>query len=202
MCSLLDRMRFYVPRIRAVKHEPNCDEIVTKKGEACVRRSAAASIIARKSIEVLRRNIESKRGPMLALYMILVAVHIVALVVTGILWTIIDLVPKSGLRHNFRDIRAVHFGSLYLVPWLLGLAWAFERLGVPALHQAAFPLGLGLLIAFSSVAYVFPRPPGLDPFYYWTRGWALVLSMIGLAGLVICLIWTAVVLVLYALHLE
>jgi hypothetical protein len=66
-----------------------------------------------------------------ALYFILAAVHVIALVVTGALWTVIDLVPKSGLRPRFRDIRAVHFGSLYLVPWFLGLAYAFRRLNVP-----------------------------------------------------------------------
>jgi hypothetical protein len=136
---------------------------------------------------------------MLALYMVLVAVHLVALVVTGILWTIIDLVPKTELRKNFRDIRAVHFGSLYLVPILLGLAWAFERLQVPAWHQAFFPAGLGLLVFFSGLGYVFPRPAGIDPFYYWTKGWALVLAMIGLVCLVVCLLWTAGVLVIYSM---
>jgi hypothetical protein len=138
---------------------------------------------------------------MQALYLILVAVHIVALVVTGILWTTIDLVPGSRLRPHFRDIRAVHFGSLYLVPWLLGLCWAFERLGVPPWHQVFFPAGLGLLILFTGIAYMFPRQADLDPFYYWTQGWALVLSMIGLACLVFCLLWTATVLVLYAVAL-
>jgi hypothetical protein len=136
---------------------------------------------------------------MLALYVVLAAVHIAAVAVTGMLWTVIVLVPKSALRPHLRDIRAVHFGSLYLTPWLLGLAWAFERLGVPAVHQAFFPAGLGLLILFTGVAYLFPRPEGLDPFYFWTRGWALVLSLIGLACLVIALLWTATVLVLYAL---
>jgi hypothetical protein len=135
---------------------------------------------------------------MQALYFVLVAVHLVAIVVTGILWTIIDLVPKSSLRQNFRDIRAVHFGSLYLVPILLGLAWAFDRLAVPWWHQVFFPAGLGALIFFAGVAYLFPRPPGLDPFYYWTRGWALVLSMIGLACLAGAILWTAGVLVFYA----
>jgi hypothetical protein len=137
---------------------------------------------------------------MQALYFIMVAVHIVALVVTGILWTIIDLSPHSNLRPHFRDIRAVHFGSLYLVPWLLGLNWAFKELHVPDWHQVFFPAGLGLLILFTGVAYLFPRPPGLDPFYYWTRGWALVLSMIGLACLVFCLLWTAGVLVYYGVR--
>jgi hypothetical protein len=136
---------------------------------------------------------------MLALYMVLVAVHLVAIVVTGILWTIVDIVPKSGLRKNFRDIRAVHFGSLYLVPIFLGLAWAFERLEVPAVHRAAFPAGLGLLVTFSSLGYMFPRPEGLDPWYYWTRGWPLVLALIGLACLVVCILWTAAVLVIYSL---
>jgi hypothetical protein len=136
---------------------------------------------------------------MLALYMVLAAVHIAAVPVTGMLWTTIILVPKSGLRPHLRDVRAVHFGSLYLTPWLLGLAWAFERLGVPAVHQAFFPAGLGLLILFTGIAYLFPRPEGLDPFYFWTRGWALVLSLIGLACLVTALLWTATVLVLYAL---
>src|SRR5436305_9098057 len=122
---------------------------------------------------------------MQALYFILAAAHMVAVIVTGILWTILDLQPQTELRRSFRDIRAVHFGSLYLVPWFLGLAFAFERLRVPAHHQIIFPAGLGLLILFTGVAYLFPRPAGLDPFYYWTRGWPLVLSMIGLGCLVV-----------------
>jgi hypothetical protein len=136
---------------------------------------------------------------MQAVYFILAAIHLVAIAVTGIMWTTIDLVPGSGLKKNFRDIRAVHFGSLYLVPIFLGLAYAFERLQVPAMHQAVFPAGLGLLLLFSSIGYVFPRPEGLDPFYYWTRGWAMVLALIGLACLVIAIFWTSAVLVLYAL---
>lgn len=134
---------------------------------------------------------------MQTLYFVLAAVHLVAIVVTGILWTIIDVRHPSGLRRELRDIRAVHFGSLYLVPWFLGLAYAFERLGVPALHQAVFPAGLGLLVLFSGIGYLLPRPEGLDPFYYWTRGWAMVLSLTGLAFLVIALLWTATVLVVY-----
>jgi hypothetical protein len=118
-----------------------------------------------------------------AVYFVLTAVHVVALVVTGVLWTVIDLVPKSRLRPHLRDIRAVHFGSLYLVPWFLGLAYAFRRLDVPAWHQLFFPAGLGLLVLFSGVAYLFPRPEGLDPFYYWTRGWPMALSLTGLACL-------------------
>ena len=134
---------------------------------------------------------------MQGLYFVLAAVHLVAIVVTGILWTIIDLVPKSGLRPHLRDIRAVHFGSLYLVPMFLGLAYAFDRLRVPAWHQVFFPAGLGLLVFFAGVAYLFPRPPGLDPFYYWTRSWAMILSLVGLACLIFALLWTAGVLVTY-----
>jgi hypothetical protein len=36
------------------------------------------------------------------LYWVLAAVHIAAVVVTGILWTVIDLVPGSGLRPHLR----------------------------------------------------------------------------------------------------
>jgi hypothetical protein len=132
------------------------------------------------------------------LYFVLAAVHMVAIVVTGILWTLIDLIPQSGLRPHFRDIRAVHFGSLYLVPWFLGLAYGFDKLGVPDAHWILFPVGLAALVFFSGVAYLFPRPPGLDPFYYWTRGWPMVLSLIGLACLVVCLLWTAAVLIFYS----
>jgi hypothetical protein len=132
------------------------------------------------------------------LYIALAGVHILAVVVTGILWTIFDLGYTARLRSEFRDIRAVHFGSLYLVPWFLGLAYAFDKLQVPEWHQAFFPAGLGALVVFSGIGYLFPQPPGSDPFYYWTRGWALVLSMFGLACLVFALVWTAVVLVLYA----
>jgi hypothetical protein len=137
---------------------------------------------------------------MQALYFILAAVHIVAVIVTGILWTILDLQPQTELRRSFRDIRAVHFGSLYLVPWFLGLALAFERLRVPPWHQVFFPAGLGALVLLSGIGYLFPRPPGLDPFYYWTRGPAKVLAVTGLACLVVCLLWTVGVLVLYALR--
>jgi hypothetical protein len=143
-------------------------------------------------------NADQGAESMAAFYFVLVAVHIFAIVVTGVLWTIIDLVPRTALRPHLRDIRAVHFGSLYLVPWFLGLLYAFERLQVPPWHWAFFPAGLGLLVFCSGVGYLFPRPPGLDPFYFWTRGWALVLSMIGLACLIVGLLWTASVLVIYA----
>jgi hypothetical protein len=135
---------------------------------------------------------------MRSVYFILAALHIVSMVVTGILWTLIDLGHGSRLKSEYRDIRAVHFGSLYLVPWFLGLAYAFDRLKVPDWHQIFFPAGLGALVFFSGVAYLFPRPPGLDPFYYWTKGWPMVLSMIGLVCLIVALFWTSTVLILYA----
>jgi hypothetical protein len=138
---------------------------------------------------------------MQALYFVLAAFHLVAIPVTGILWTLIILRPGIGLKRYYRDIRAVHFGSLYLVPMLLGLAYAFDRLHVPAVHQIPFPVGLGLLVFFAGVAYVFPRPPDLDPFYYWTRGAAMWVTLLGLACLVVALCWTATVLVVYSLPL-
>ena len=85
---------------------------------------------------------------MLFVYIILAALHIVSMVVTGILWTLIDLKLGLSLKPHFRDIRAVHFGSLYLVPWFLGLAFAFHTLGVPDWHQIFFPAGLGALGVF------------------------------------------------------
>jgi hypothetical protein len=136
---------------------------------------------------------------MQALYFLLAALHLLAIVVTGILWTIFDLGYQAKLRAHLRDIRAVHFGSLYLVPWFLGLAYAFEKLRVPAWHQVFFPAGLGALVFFSGIAYLFPRPVGLDPFYYWTRGWPMVLSLIGLACLVVALLWTATILGVYSM---
>jgi hypothetical protein len=137
---------------------------------------------------------------MLALYLVLAGLHIAAVAVTGILWTILDLWPHSPLKKNFRDLRAVHFGSLYLTPWFLGLAWAFDRVQVPWWHQLFFPAGLGLLIVFASIGYVLPRPPGIEPWYYWTRGPAKVLALIGLACAVVGLGWTAAVLVAYGLE--
>ncbi|HEY3964445.1 MAG TPA: hypothetical protein VGM05_07785 [Planctomycetaceae bacterium] len=135
---------------------------------------------------------------MLAFYFVLAGVHIISMVTTGILWTIIDLRPQTPLRPHLRDIRAVHFGSLWLVPWFLGLGLAFDRLKVPAWHQAFFPIGLGLLVLFSGIGWLFPRPQDLDPFYYWTRGPAKALALIGLACLVFSLCWTTAVLVAYA----
>jgi hypothetical protein len=136
---------------------------------------------------------------MQSLYFILAALHILAVVVTGIMWTILDIKPTPGLRQSFRDNRAVHFGSLYLVPWLLGLAYAFDKLQVPAWHQIFFPAGLGLLVFFSGIGWLLPRPPEVQEFYYWTRGWAMVLAMSGLACFIFCLLWTAAVLVIWSL---
>lgn len=138
---------------------------------------------------------------MQALYFVLAGVHLVAIAVTGILWTIIDLNPKSALKANLRDIRAVHFGSLYLTSMFLGLAYAFDRLSVSAWHQAFFPGGLGLLVLLSSIGYVFPRPEGLDPWYYWTVGTPKMLALIGLGCAVVGLVWTGAVLAVYAVGL-
>jgi len=135
---------------------------------------------------------------MQALYFILAGIHFIAIAITGILWTIIVLKPTSGLKKSFRDIRAVHFGSMYLASMFLGLAFAFERLKVPGWHQAFFPAGLGLLVTLSSIGYVMPRPADLDPWYYWTRGPAKVLAIIGLGCAATGLVWTGVVLVIYA----
>lgn len=132
------------------------------------------------------------------LYFVLAAVHLIAVVITGFLWTVIDLSPGSKLRSSLRDIRAVHFGSLYLISMFLGLAYAFDRLKVPAWHQLFFPAGLGALVFFSGLGYLFPLPPGVAPFYYWTRGWPKVLALIGIVALAFSLIWTAAVIVYYA----
>jgi hypothetical protein len=132
---------------------------------------------------------------MQGLYFVLAGLHIITLVVTGVMWTSIDLDAQSSLRKHLRDIRAVHFGSLYLVPWFLGLAYAFERLHIEPWQQLAFPLGLLALVVFSGIGYLFPRPEGTDPFYFWTRGWGLFFSMIGLLGAIIGLLWTAALLI-------
>jgi hypothetical protein len=66
---------------------------------------------------------------MQSLYFMLAAFHIVAVVLTGLLWTLLDLGFQSKLRPYLRDVRAVHFGSLYLVPWFLGLDYAFHLSG-------------------------------------------------------------------------
>jgi hypothetical protein len=134
-----------------------------------------------------------------AIYFMLAGFHMLAIVVTGILWAIVDIRPASRLKPHLQDIRAVHFGSLYLVPWFLGLIYAFERLRVPWFHQAAFPMGLALLILFAGVAYLLPRSKDVAPFYYWTRGWPMFLSMVGLAGLIAGILWTAGILCIYAL---
>lgn len=78
------------------------------------------------------------------------------------------------------------------------MAYAFDKLGVPAWHQAVFPAGLAALVFFARIAYLVPRSPGLDRFYHWNRGWPTVLSLIGLACLVVALLWSAAVLVIYS----
>src|SRR5881227_1832308 len=92
---------------------------------------------------------------MQTLYFLLAALHLVAIVVTGILWTVLDLGYGSKLRPHLRDIRAVHFGSLYLVPWFLGLAYAFQQLHVPSVHQLVFPPAWGCWCSFPGSAICF-----------------------------------------------
>jgi hypothetical protein len=137
---------------------------------------------------------------MQTLYFVLAGVHLIAVVVTGAMWAVLAIVPGTGLKPHYRDIRAVHFGSLYLISIFLGLAYAFEKLAVPPIHQVVFPIGLGLLVTLAGIAYLFPRPPGLDPFYYWTKGSAMVLAVLGMACAAAGLVWTAVVLIVYALR--
>lgn len=53
---------------------------------------------------------------MQALDLVLAVLHLGAIVVTRLLWTIIDLRPGSKLRQHLRAVWAVHFASLNLVP--------------------------------------------------------------------------------------
>jgi hypothetical protein len=131
-------------------------------------------------------------------YCLAAAVHLLAVIVSGILWTIVDLNKESPLKHHLRDIQAVHFGCLYLFPMFLILGMIFRSMGVPWEHQVAFPAGLFLLVAFSSLGYVFPRPPGLNPFYYWTKGPAMICALIGIVCMIVGLVWTAAVLVIWS----
>src|SRR5438132_68302 len=85
-------------------------------------------------------------------------------------------------------------------PVVLRTGVGFERLRVPVWYQLFFPCGLGALVLFAGIGYLFPLPPGLDPFYYWTRGWPKVLALVGLGCLVAALLWTAGVLAYYAVH--
>jgi hypothetical protein len=134
----------------------------------------------------------------LRVYFILAALHFLAVIVSGILWAVVDIRPTKGLRENLADIRAVHFGNLYLAPMMLCLAWAFDRLQVPEWHWWFFPGGLWLLVVWSSLGYVFPKPAGVAPFYYWTKGPALVLAVLGMACAIGGILWTAGVLAYYA----
>jgi hypothetical protein len=108
--------------------------------------------------------------PMRSVYLILAALHIVSMVVTGILWTLIDLGYGSRLKSEYRDIRAVHFGSLYLVPWFLGLAYAFDRLKVPDWHQIFFPRGIGRPDLFLRGRVLVPAAAGARPLLLLDQG--------------------------------
>jgi hypothetical protein len=66
---------------------------------------------------------------MQAPYVVLAALPMIAAVLTGILWTALDLGYQPRLRPHLQDVRAVHFGSLYRVPWFLGVASAFDKRG-------------------------------------------------------------------------
>jgi hypothetical protein len=133
-----------------------------------------------------------------ATYATLAALQLIVVVGTGVLWAVIVLVPKSQLRRYSQMIRAAHFGALFLAPLFLGLGWAFERFHVPAWHQGVLPAGLGVALALAAIGAFFPRPPELDPFHYWVRGWPLVLMVVGTIVFIVSLLWTAFVLMLYA----
>jgi hypothetical protein len=136
-----------------------------------------------------------------SLYFSLAAIHIYAIVLTGVLWLIIDFKPQSKLHRHLKIIRGVHFGSLFVVPMILGLAFAFEQLQVPAWHRAFFPVGMELLFIVGVGASLFPLTPrraSVGPDYPWTRTVARVFGKIALAGLVIGFTWTSVVLFVYA----
>ena len=77
------------------------------------------------------------------LYFLLAALHMIAVVVTGILWTLIDLRRQSSLRPHLRDIRAVHFGSPYLVAWFLGFGLCVRQAGRSRLASGVVPGGAG-----------------------------------------------------------
>jgi hypothetical protein len=135
---------------------------------------------------------------MQSFYFGLAAFHLVAVVATGILWMWVILQPHLPLTTHLRSIRAVHFGSLYLVSLFLGLAYAFQTLQIPPIHWLAFPAGLGSLVFFSTIGYFLPCPADLDPFYYWTRGWPLFWALVGTVCLILALLWTAGVLVWFS----
>jgi hypothetical protein len=138
---------------------------------------------------------------MTTLYVFLAAVHLTAIVFTGIMWTALELCGAPWLRSRLRDIRAVHFGSLYLVPLYLGLNFAFTKLNVAAGHQAVFPAGFALFVGFVVVASLFPRSDGARTAAYdWGQRGALVLTMAGLACLAGAMLWTAGVLILYSVQ--
>ena len=124
-------------------------------------------------------------------YIYFTALLLVTVVITGGLWTFILVRPQSPLSKYKRDIEAVHFGSLFLAPLLLGLRYAFKELEVSPENQMVLPLGMISLIFFSGVAYVFPKDPNRDRFYYWTKGLPLLITSLGIILLSLSLLWTA-----------
>src|SRR5436305_328387 len=93
---------------------------------------------------------------MFKLYVVLAAFHLAAVVVTGIMWTIVDLVPDSALKANYRDIRAVHFR-------LLGLSLAvgvIAGLGAVAFFAACQVVSHYALDLFAGYH---PQGPGGEP---------------------------------------
>src|SRR5262249_2481881 len=75
------------------------------------------------------------------LYFVLAAINLVAVVVTGILWTLLDPGYHPTLRLHLRDIRAVHFGSQF--------NYQFSLYGVPETRGTITPL----LLTFDGTDY-------------------------------------------------
>lgn len=128
---------------------------------------------------------------MFGLYLILAAVQFLTIAITGVMWMIHVLRPGSILAPHFREIRIVHLGALFIAPTLLTLAIVFRMVDAPIWIQLLYPAGLGAVVFLAGIAYYFPRPSGSDPFYYWTHGWAAVLSVFGLILLSLALVGTA-----------
>ncbi len=138
---------------------------------------------------------------MISLYFGLAAFHILAIVLTGTLWLIIDFRPHSRLHAHLKIIRGVHFGSLFVVPMILGMAFAYEKLQVPVWHQAVFPVGVELLFGLGVSSSLFPLTPRtslVESTYPWTHRIARALGNVLVLGLVISFVWTSVVLFVYA----
>jgi hypothetical protein len=132
-------------------------------------------------------------------YCFLAALHLTAMVVTGLLWTIVILRRGSRLRSYLRAIRAVHFGSLYLVPMYLGLNYAFTKLHVRSAEQAVLPAGFTLFVLCLFLASLFPRTEGeRSAGYDWGHGWPLLLAVTALLFLAGSMVWTAGILIAYS----